>query len=585
MTSLAPKQNHSRVTGAVSRVNVGFAIITIAGVIIGLPCLVYGFPFYGDDSIFHALSYSRFSEQLSQGEIYPRWLGRMNGELGSPSFFYYPPLPYYLTSACRVLSTSHQFGLRQLGVGAVAALVASGLTLHLWLRGRAGRWPSVAAAIVYMMLPYHLNIDLYTRGAYAELWSFVWLPLVLYAIDRIGDGRRFGVSILAVSYACLVTTHLPTTLIFSPVLLAYAQVPATKRLTRVGLTVAGMLLGVGLSAVYLIPALALQRFSFLSEGTTGHFFYGHWFLFTGLIWSGSRSDLFWFSLEVAALGTLAFAVLLYQRRRELQWDARFWFLVSVFCIFMMSPLSRPVWAFLPPLQKVQFPWRFNTVLSLAVAALLAIAFAAAERWSPPALVLKVAVIVLLGIWSYDAIPRAWFSYPVHYVDHQVVMERNKWLEQSRDQDEYRPRWVVSIKEPDLAALLQKLGKTPDLPGTVSLSIQGRVAIESWKPSEIELSVAASEAAVVTISQFYFPGWEGRVLGGEALEVTPSIPGGLVSARVPAGSSRVIIKRVRTSPEIVGLIVSAITLALMLGMIARTVLPRRVSKARATATSR
>lgn len=52
----------------------------------------------GHDIYHHLIFSSHFSEQLLQGELYPRWLTRMNGGFGSPTFFFYPPLPYYLTA-------------------------------------------------------------------------------------------------------------------------------------------------------------------------------------------------------------------------------------------------------------------------------------------------------------------------------------------------------------------------------------------------------------------------------------------------------------------------------------------------------
>jgi hypothetical protein len=75
-----------------------FIIIGVAGFILTLPVLFFGAPFQGDDAITHAGWYIHFSEQFWSGDNYPRWLIGMNGGLGSPVFFYYPPVPYFLTS-------------------------------------------------------------------------------------------------------------------------------------------------------------------------------------------------------------------------------------------------------------------------------------------------------------------------------------------------------------------------------------------------------------------------------------------------------------------------------------------------------
>src|SRR5882672_9647668 len=74
-------------------------VIPAAGLILTIPALVYGIPFFSDDGVsHHALWYIHFSTQLWAGDLYPRWLMGMNEGLGSPVFYYYPPVPFFLTS-------------------------------------------------------------------------------------------------------------------------------------------------------------------------------------------------------------------------------------------------------------------------------------------------------------------------------------------------------------------------------------------------------------------------------------------------------------------------------------------------------
>lgn len=67
------------------------------GVVLTLPVLILGVPFFSDDGVAHAMWYTHFSEQLFSGDLYPRWLVNMNAGLGSPVFFFYPPVPFFLT--------------------------------------------------------------------------------------------------------------------------------------------------------------------------------------------------------------------------------------------------------------------------------------------------------------------------------------------------------------------------------------------------------------------------------------------------------------------------------------------------------
>ena len=73
-------------------------IIVIVGLILTLPALFYGI-FDAPDLIPYHLKWSKhFAEQFWQGDLYPRWLMDMNAGLGSPTFFFYPPIPYYFNS-------------------------------------------------------------------------------------------------------------------------------------------------------------------------------------------------------------------------------------------------------------------------------------------------------------------------------------------------------------------------------------------------------------------------------------------------------------------------------------------------------
>jgi hypothetical protein len=542
-------------------------LIVIAGLILGVHCLLFGFPFYADDSITQVVSYSQFLEQLTHGDPYPRWLPKMNGGLGSAHFFYYSPAAYYLTTPLKFIFTADANGWRQLGLGAVLALIASGLAIYWWLKPQAGHRPALAAAIIYMALPYHLNLDLYARGAYAELWGFVLMPLLLTSVDRVIDGKRWAVPCLSLVYALMILTHMPTTLLFSLLPPGYLLVRTSRKELRTQKFLqlsGGMLLGVGVAAFYLVPALALERFIFSSEATEGHYNYGNWFLFGGLSWTSGRAEFFWFTLEVAGLAVLAYVIARLNDGRGSNSNLTFWFAVSLVSVFMMTPLSKWIWSALSPLQKIQFPWRFNTVLSLAAATLVGFVFARARRFSLFAF--SSVVLCLLSVWAYDLNRRAWFSYPIHYVDSVVVNERTKWLEQKRDQNEVRPRWVVSLREKDLAALLNRVGKTAELPGAAFLDGAGQVEIQTWDFARMTFAVDSTAKATLTISQFYFPGWEARLDNTSELQPAPSIPGGLVSVTVPQGTHIVELKRVWTKPEVTGGVVSVCSLIVLLALL-------------------
>jgi hypothetical protein len=230
---------------------------------------------------------------------------------------------------------------------------------------------------------------------------------------------------------------------------------------------------------------------------------------------------------------------------------------------MMTPLSKPVWMVLPTLQKIQFPFRFNTALSVAVVPL--VAFACFKRpHGKQTLFFVVLVLFTLGC-VYATARRAYYSYPAHYVDQSVVEDANKRLQQRRDTNEFRPRWVVSIEKSELDELLGRIGQSRGEPKKVSV-VQGEasVAVDKWTPREIVLRVDTQDSATLNVSRFYFPGWMVLMDDSETgRAVEPSKPGGLIRFKAPAGNHRVTLQLQKRTPEIAGEIISGVCLLILL----------------------
>lgn len=74
-----------------------YVLILIACVLSVLTLFLCG-NLYPHDIGIHLRWSKGFWEVLRNGVFYPRWLPQLNGGLGSPVFFFYPPIPYYFSS-------------------------------------------------------------------------------------------------------------------------------------------------------------------------------------------------------------------------------------------------------------------------------------------------------------------------------------------------------------------------------------------------------------------------------------------------------------------------------------------------------
>ena len=165
------------------RTAVALALIALATAalspLLGVP--VFGRQF-AYDAGFTIVSLAGFDTELRQGIWWPRWLHGGNFGLGSPTFYFHPPLAYWAAAAIgRIADLSPSAAL-----GAATALwrILALVTTYAWLRGHHIRGPALAGAALAVLLPYASFVNPWIRFAYAEVAAAALLPLLLLAIDR-----------------------------------------------------------------------------------------------------------------------------------------------------------------------------------------------------------------------------------------------------------------------------------------------------------------------------------------------------------------------------------------------------------------
>ncbi|HEV2880257.1 MAG TPA: 6-pyruvoyl-tetrahydropterin synthase-related protein [Pyrinomonadaceae bacterium] len=563
-------------------------LVCACGLLLTAPLLLYGAP-TGGDAIFHTMWHANFSAQLLAGDLYPRWLPDMNGGLGSPVFFFYAPLPYYITALFAPLLDGGAYGLAHLGASFSLALVASGLTAYLWLKETTDEISAVPAAVVYMLAPYHLGVDVYTRVAFAETWAFVWMPLTLYFVRRLmtttAGAFPYALPGLALSYAALITTHLPTTLIFSlvPPWYALRACAPQQRKRALVLTVGGMSLGIGLACVYLLPALTTQEFVSLGD-LLPEFYHRRWLQLTNF----NRMELDG-RITLAVLTTaivIACAAILACRRsghggddaagdeshRLCKRERTFWIVVSLGCLLLMTPASNFVWRLVKPLQSIQFPWRFNAVLCVAAAALVALAARRtlqrrASRGALNLALLAVAV-ALVVYWVFFTHSIARRAQPEWRGDAPTLdADFVKRYARMRDAPEYRPATAASTQAVAFDELMSRICRAGERPAKVcTVAGEGEIAVERWTPGEIELRVATAGGVAFDVTQFHYPGWA-AYLDGRRHPLEPSRPDGLLHLEVPAGEHRIILRLRHTAAVDAGILISTASVLLLVSWVA------------------
>jgi hypothetical protein len=539
------------------------------------PLLFHGLPELADDAIAHVAWDKSFSTQLAAGEWYPRWLSDANDGLGSPVFFYYPPVASYASSAFGIV-----FGARDpdgwlaTGCGCFLAVLLSAIGAYLWLRAYASEQAALAGAAIYVIAPYHLAVDLYVRGATAEVWSFVWLPLILLSVEALRRKSRWGFPALAVTYALLAMTHLPTVVICSPVIVAAGFFLAhRKQAISTGLrTIGAMALGAGLAAVYLIPAMFDQRKINIGYVVSPIFNFRYQWFFRPIGWGldfPERMTIMNVTM-FAFIGVLLWLCLRHGTDRGGRRVAIFYGGVTVFAFVFMSQLSYPFWATIADLRLVQFPWRFSVLPVVCAAMLTALSFSLLKipRWRFVAIALAILVAGWIGATAWVA-RQELFALSGHATP-AMTMARSQ--EKSRPGTcEYLPVTTVITHACANEAYVRVLGLEYLLAGNAAKSAyfaagsadetSGTATVLDWKPRRVLLNVNAPEAGTLTLRHFYYAGWSARDAGtGQAIAIGPSTPAGFMQLSVPQGKHEVILELPAQPTEKAGELISLVSLA-------------------------
>lgn len=522
------------------------------------PVFVFGLPDWGNDAMHHSIETKEFAKQFWNGEIYPRWLKDFNGGLGSPSFFFVPTFSRFAVVWLEpLIGRWDPNGFYITGFGAWLSFVLAGWTTYLWCRTFAQPAGSFVGAALFTVLPYHLVVNLYTRGAMGEMWANVWPPLILFAQMKMMKGARFAFPLLAFSYGCLVMNHLPTTLGFSivPIIAGWLLSPVELRFKVTFQTIIAMILGVSMAGGYLGPAMMDQQKAYLELMIEGMFQYDKLWLFR---WDSIlQSQMRLMLLTIATLIPMLLLLWTLLKRVPEPNTRRQVYLLAfmlLYGIFMSSQLSWPLYLLFKPLQMLQFPTRFLQIFVVPVAGITALAWPLLKSVKGDA-VIQLGRLSLLGLASITLLATVWGGANAYSAWRPFDAERQAnwrlWMDMRPEIYQYLPR-TTPMREIDTP---QKLGlfleKHParqfhyyDLAGEE----QAAPRLVEWKPRQILLDVNTEKEGRLVINHFYYPHWHGvRKDTNETVECHPN-QDGLIEMSLRPGKYRLQLTLVEMGPE-------------------------------------
>lgn len=507
-------ERHDAIDKSFTRRCFPIILLVVCGTLALLPALIYGIP-SGPDLPGHFRNVLAFNQSIHEGHLYPGWQSESNGGYGDTTFRVYPPTLYY------TLITTHAL-TRDWYVGTLLAFtlfsVVGCLGVYFWAHSLYPRRVALLAGALYAFTPFHIN-ELYQASLLAEFAGAAVLAFAFGFTERVcRRGRAQDIAGLSITYAILIFTHLPLAMMGSLALFGYALLRIEGRSfkpTSIKLLV-GSGLGLAASACYwtmLVAELGWTKGDNIDPGT--RYNYRRNFLFT--TFSVEDSRIWWanmLGLAVIAMILPALAPSRECHEKALVRRTTAVKLLIVFSFLMATPVSWPLWAIIPKLGSIEYPWRWLAVTSVAGSVGVA---ASIPYWKNKAHGNRPLVILALGSLLVS------FAFTLSQPIRQAIYLARPQFEQllqslphSESYAESHPVWVK--------------GPLPTMRSEVEVE-QRNVTVNFWGSEERTFHVEAGKATDARVRTFFYPLWVATA-GGKALATRPASDGSLLISLPP-----------------------------------------------------
>lgn len=475
------------------------------------------FPIHDDAQVARVFE---MGKSLSDGMFPVRWVSDLGYGYGYPVFNFYAPLAYYFGGMLTMIGLDALIATKiMIGIG----MIVAGITMYLFAKQIWGGLGGFLASILYVYAPYHA-VQLYVRGAVAELWAYAFIPLVFYGVLMTVRSNKWRYLFIgSFAYAGVILSHNLTAFMVTPFLILFALVlilTSKQRKKREGILSLAFLFLVGLllAGFYWLPAILESKYTNVFSQIGGGADYHDHFVCLPQIWDSpwgfggsARGCLDGLSFRLGKLHIVValivpILILLNRKQRNQFWPIVLFFLLGLFLsIFMMTDMSVRMWNILAQLSFIQFPWRFLSIASFFSSVLgggivLGVVpfFPKRDKKNYFPIVLIVIVVALTYFLNLKLFV-AQKTLPKNSSDYTNLKEIRFYA--TKLSDEYLPKGIQKPKSEDK---------------TISsrfISLNGeKITNIRKKTQEIQATVVAKKDEQYSIPLAYFPAWHAWING-------------------------------------------------------------------------
>jgi uncharacterized membrane protein len=477
----------------------------------------------GLPSGFDMLTDIRFASALKDamlaGELFPGWANDNFG-FGSIGIRFYPPIAFYVLAFTEMLTADWFWAL---WANLFFWMFLGSIGMFVFVKEWGTPAQGLIAGIGYAIVPQHLS-EVFQFFLFAEFAAWGLIPFCFLFLTRIcRNGKWIDVVLFAIAYSLLVLTHLPTTIIVSFCLPIYVLVVMDWRNYRPVFTRLAAAVALTVAATLFRWVTIIAEFDWLqhndSKWANGYYQYAAW-LFPNTLTARSQFlyvlSSWLFDIAIVMTVALIIPALVYLFKTRTEKASSHWKIiaasagVTTFAFFMLSKPSQFIWDALPFLQKLQFPWRWMSMVSfaavvafaLSVPRLLDIVQGRRRFVAYPALALVV-TIILFNI-TQIIIPSA----PIPVAEFSEVEKK------VAEEPMFEGWWPVWAKEGAF-----------ETPERVTAGARF-VDTSKWESLDRAFTIQEGEPVKVRVATFYYPYWKATV-NDKPTTIEPDINGAIL----------------------------------------------------------
>jgi hypothetical protein len=511
----------------------GVIVTIIACGLMSIGLAVAGIPVLGNDAYNHLHWLTQFNELRQDGIAYPRWFGHSWSDFGAPSFYFYPPLAFFIMNAFSVLiagwTADSYFHLLQ-----TSASIASVFTFWLYLQKSYtgySRKRQIVASLLYGFLTYRF-VNVYIRGAIGEHLALVWLPLLFIAVDMAVDSSNLKRKLrssywFALSFVLIFISSVPIIGALSLVLPVYVIFKLRPKLLKAWPLVVGGVLGLGLVAFHALPAAKFGPMilsgMLLGQSLESYVLYNVLFV--------NQTNLF---VLPSVFLIASIIVLIYWWRSKPRGAADIWIVIGAVSVFVQIPyISVPLWDYYPPLRYVQFGTRFDTFLTISMA--IAYLTITKPKARTVLLVSIIALNLLTIIKPIKSMRQAFESGPIEK-EGQIVQDGFEYFSKYVGENPFAAQRfnVVRYNKPEIAI-------------DTNFTAAPGISILERKSNWTKFAVDLASPQRVLFHRYYWPSWHLRSGSGDEIKIAPGVQG-LIEATLPSGKYEAELRIEKTEVE-------------------------------------